>query len=126
MPNRWTAYRDEIIVEVQQFDQIVSWAKSVQPLFAVLAALAAIGSASFAFLRFREEKKQTKAMGSKADIARYFSRSIAATVIAFTPVAIVGSGSGANSDEWSEGSGLPPGLREASYVPGSRRRATSA
>lgn len=54
------AYRDVIVVEVQQFDQIVSWAKGVQPLFAVLAALAAIGSAIFAFLRFREEKKQTK------------------------------------------------------------------
>ncbi len=54
------AYRDVIVVEVQQFDQIVSWAKGVQPLFAVLAALAGIGSAIFAFLRFREEKKQTK------------------------------------------------------------------
>lgn len=56
------AYRDVIVVEVQQFDQIVSWAKGVQPLFAVLAALAGIGSAIFAFLRFREEKKQTKKM----------------------------------------------------------------
>ena len=54
------AYRDVIVVEVQQFDQIVSWAKGVQPLFAVLAAMAGIGSAIFAFLRFREEKKQTK------------------------------------------------------------------
>jgi len=53
------AYRDVIVVEVQQFDQIVTWAKGVQPLFAVLAALAGIGSAIFAFLRFREEKKQT-------------------------------------------------------------------
>lgn len=57
------AYRDVIVVEVQQFDQIVSWAKGVQPLFAVLAALAGIGSAIFAFLRFREEKKQTKKLG---------------------------------------------------------------
>ncbi|HOY79003.1 MAG TPA: hypothetical protein PLN33_14400 [Hyphomonadaceae bacterium] len=57
------AYRDVIVVEVQQFDQIVSWAKGVQPLFAVLAALAGIGSAIFAFLRFREEKKQTRKMG---------------------------------------------------------------
>ncbi len=54
------AYRDVIVVEVQQFDQIVSWAKGVQPLFAVLAALAGIGSAVFAFLRFREEKKQNR------------------------------------------------------------------
>lgn len=57
------AYRDVIVVEVQQFDQIVSWAKGVQPLFAVLAAMAGIGSAIFAFLRFREEKKQTKKLG---------------------------------------------------------------
>jgi hypothetical protein len=57
------AYRDVIVVEVQQFDQIVSWAKGVQPLFAVLAALAGIGSAIFAFLRFREEKKQTRKLG---------------------------------------------------------------
>lgn len=61
------AYRDVITVEVQQFDQIVNWAKSVQPVFAVLAALAAVGSAAFAFLRFREEKKQTKAMSSRSD-----------------------------------------------------------
>lgn len=61
------AYRDDITVEVQQFDQVVSWAKSVQPLFAVLAGMAAVGSAAFAFLRFREEKKQTKAMGSKSE-----------------------------------------------------------
>lgn len=61
------AYRDVIAVEVEQLDQIVSWAKGVQPLFAVLAALAGIGSACFAFLRFREEKKQTKAMGSKGE-----------------------------------------------------------
>ena len=54
------AYRDVITVEVEQIDQLVSWARSVQPLFAVLAALAGIGSAVFAFLRFREEKKQTK------------------------------------------------------------------
>lgn len=55
------AYRDVITVEVEQIDQLVTWAKSVQPLFAVLAALAGIGSAVFAFLRFREERKQTKA-----------------------------------------------------------------
>lgn len=55
------AYRDVITVEVEQLDQIVTWARSVQPVFAVLAALAGIGSAIFAFLRFREEKKQTKA-----------------------------------------------------------------
>ena len=61
------AYRDVIAVEVEQLDAIVSWAKGVQPLFALLAALAGIGSACFGFLRFGEEKKQTKAMGSKAE-----------------------------------------------------------
>lgn len=61
------AYRDVIAVEVEQLDQLVSWAKGVQPLFAVLAALAGIGSAIFAFLRFREEKKQTNAMKPKAE-----------------------------------------------------------
>lgn len=61
------AYRDVIAVEVEQLDQIVSWARGVQPVFAVLAALAGIGSACFAFLRFREEKKQTKAMETKGE-----------------------------------------------------------
>jgi hypothetical protein len=55
------AYRDEIVVEVQQLDQIITWAKGVQPVFAVLAALAGAASALFAFLRFREEKKKGKA-----------------------------------------------------------------
>ncbi len=61
------SYRDNITVEVQQFDQIVTWAKGVQPVFAILAAIAAVGSAAFAFLRFREEKKQTKAMTNKSE-----------------------------------------------------------
>jgi len=61
------AYRDVITVEVEQIDQLVSWARGVQPLFAVLAALAGIGSAVFAFLRFREEKKQTKAATRKPE-----------------------------------------------------------
>ena len=54
------SYRDEITVEVQQLDQLVSWARGVQPLFAVLAALAGACSAGFAFMRFREEKKRNK------------------------------------------------------------------
>ncbi|HEY7800721.1 MAG TPA: hypothetical protein VIA80_18285, partial [Hyphomonadaceae bacterium] len=54
------AYRDEIVVEVQQLDQIITWAKGVQPVFAVLAALAGAASALFAFLRFREERKRGK------------------------------------------------------------------
>lgn len=53
------SYRDEITIEVQPVDELVGWARGVQPLFAVLAALAGVGSAVFAFLRFREEKKQT-------------------------------------------------------------------
>ena len=61
------AYRDVLTVEVEQIDQLVTWARGVQPLFAVLAALAGIGSAVFAFLRFREEKKQTKAAGKKPE-----------------------------------------------------------
>jgi len=61
------AYRDVIVVEVEQLDQIVSWARGVQPVFAVLAALAGMGSAIFAFLRFREEKKQTKQGAAKGE-----------------------------------------------------------
>jgi hypothetical protein len=56
------AYRDEIVVEVQQLDQVINWAKSVQPVFAVLAALAGAASALFAFLRFREEKKNGRSV----------------------------------------------------------------
>jgi hypothetical protein len=52
------SYRDDIVVEVQQLDQVINWAKGVQPVFAVLAALAGAASALFAFLRFREEKKR--------------------------------------------------------------------
>ncbi len=55
------SYRDNITVEVQQLDQVITWAKGVQPLFAVLAAIAGATSALFAFLRFREEKKKGKA-----------------------------------------------------------------
>lgn len=51
------SYKDEIKVEVQQLDAIVTWAKGVQPVFAVLAAMAGVASAAFAFLRFRNEKK---------------------------------------------------------------------
>ncbi len=61
------SYRDDITVEVQAMDELVTWAKGVQPLFGVLAGIAAIGSAAFAFLRFREEKKQTKVMTSKKE-----------------------------------------------------------
>ncbi|HEV7690093.1 MAG TPA: hypothetical protein VGO52_04700 [Hyphomonadaceae bacterium] len=58
------AYRDPITVEVQQLDQVIGWAKGVQPLFAVLAALAGITSASVAFMRFRDERKAKKAAKS--------------------------------------------------------------
>ena len=56
------SYRDQITIEVEPVDEIVTWARGVQPLFAVLAALAGVGSAIFAFLRFREEKKQTNVL----------------------------------------------------------------
>jgi hypothetical protein len=59
------SYRDEITIEVEPVDELVGWARGVQPLFAVLAALAGIGSAIFAYLRFKEEKKQTSALTSK-------------------------------------------------------------
>jgi hypothetical protein len=55
------SFRDEIVVEVQQIDQVINWAKGYQPLFGVLAAIAGALSALFAFLRFREEKKRNKA-----------------------------------------------------------------
>jgi hypothetical protein len=55
------AYRDDIVVEVQQLDQVIKWAQSVQPVFAVLAAIAGALSALFAFLRFTTEKKRAKA-----------------------------------------------------------------
>jgi len=59
------SYRDEITIEVEPVDELVGWARGVQPLFAVLAALAGVGSAIFAFLRFKEEKKQTTVLTSK-------------------------------------------------------------
>jgi hypothetical protein len=59
------SYRDEITIEVEPVDELVGWARGVQPLFAVLAALAGIGSAIFAYLRFKEEKKQTGVLTSK-------------------------------------------------------------
>ena len=54
------AYRDPIVVEVRQFDQIIGTAKTFQPVFAIVAGLAGAFSALFAFLRFREEKKKSK------------------------------------------------------------------
>lgn len=59
------SYRDQITIDVEPVDEIVTWARGVQPLFAVLAALAGVGSAIFAFLRFREEKKQTNVLTKK-------------------------------------------------------------
>jgi hypothetical protein len=54
------AYRDEITVEVQQLDQLISTARTFQPVFAVVAGVAGALSALFAFLRFREERKKSK------------------------------------------------------------------
>jgi hypothetical protein len=55
------SYHDDIIVEVKQLDQVIGWAKGVQPLFAVIAACAGLLSASVAVLRFRSEHKKPKA-----------------------------------------------------------------
>ncbi len=52
------SYRDDIMVEVKQLDQVIDWAKKVQPVFAVVAAVAGAFSALFAFLRFRGERKK--------------------------------------------------------------------
>ncbi len=56
------AYRDEIVVEVQQLDQVINWAKAVQPVFAMIAALAAAISAAVAFMRFRSDRKTKKSV----------------------------------------------------------------
>ena len=55
------SYRDDITVEVKQFDQVIGWAKGVQPLFAVIAACAGLLSASVAVLRFRRDGKKPAA-----------------------------------------------------------------
>jgi hypothetical protein len=56
------AYRDDITVEVgKPLEQVITWAKMAQPVFAVLAALAGAISAGVAFLRFRDERKAKKA-----------------------------------------------------------------
>ncbi|MDZ4759525.1 MAG: hypothetical protein SGJ21_00445 [Alphaproteobacteria bacterium] len=53
------AYRDEISVEVRQLDQVIGWARGVQPIFAIVAAVAGLLSALLAFMRFRAEKKRS-------------------------------------------------------------------
>lgn len=52
------AYRDQITVEVRQLDSVIKWAKGIQPLFAVVAAIAGLLSALIAFLRFRRDGKK--------------------------------------------------------------------
>jgi hypothetical protein len=52
------AYRDQITVQVQQLDQVIKWAKGIQPLFAVIAAIAGLMSALIAVLRFRRDGKK--------------------------------------------------------------------
>jgi hypothetical protein len=52
------AYRDEIRVEVQQVERLVSMAGKYQPLFAAIAGLAGLISALLALLRFREERRR--------------------------------------------------------------------
>jgi hypothetical protein len=54
------AYRDQITVQVQQLDSIIRWAKGIQPVFAVIAALAGLMSALIAVLRFRRDGKKPR------------------------------------------------------------------
>lgn len=53
------AYRDQITVEVRQLDSVIRWAKSIQPVFAVIAAIAGLMSALIAVLRFRRDGKKS-------------------------------------------------------------------
>ena len=53
------AYRDQITVQVQQLDSVIKWAKGIQPVFAVIAALAGLLSALIAALRFRRDGKKS-------------------------------------------------------------------
>lgn len=52
------SYRDDIKVEVKQLDQVITFAKKIQPVFAVIAAIAGACSAMFAFLKFRNDRKK--------------------------------------------------------------------
>ena len=53
------AYRDQITVQVRQLDSVIKWAKGIQPVFAVIAALAGLLSALIAALRFRRDGKKS-------------------------------------------------------------------
>jgi hypothetical protein len=53
------AYRDKITVQVQQLDRVIKWAKGIQPIFAVIAAIAGLLSALVAVLRFRKDGKKS-------------------------------------------------------------------
>jgi hypothetical protein len=53
------AYRDQITVEVRQLDSVIKWARGIQPLFAVIAAIAGLLSALIAVLRFRRDGKKS-------------------------------------------------------------------
>lgn len=54
------AYRDEIVVEVENLDRVISFAREYEPVFAVGAGVAGGLSALFGFLRFRGERKRRK------------------------------------------------------------------
>ncbi len=53
------SFRDEITVTVEPVDEILAFARSLQPLAAVIAALAGVGSVAMAFLRLREERRRS-------------------------------------------------------------------
>lgn len=54
------AYRDEIVVEVENLDRVISFAREYEPVFAIGAGVAGGLSALFGFLRFRGERKRRK------------------------------------------------------------------
>jgi len=57
------SFRDEITVTVEPVDEVLAFARQVQPLAAVIAALAGVGSVAMAFLRLREERRRTRPAG---------------------------------------------------------------
>ncbi len=59
------AYRDQITVEVRQLDAVVKWAKGIQPVFAVIAAIAGALSALMAFLRIPARRPEEQLARAK-------------------------------------------------------------
>lgn len=52
------AYRDDIMVEVRDLDRLITLATNVQPVFAIIAAIAGALSVLVGFLRLRVEKRR--------------------------------------------------------------------